>query len=248
MQKSLLETFIRKYSLSGECEASHWYSNADAKTLTVRAHSDTKTVILKITLKQWEGVETCQLALPSSLKLKSMLQPIGDEITFTLNKIHDKITSFTISDPDCEAICTVADYDAFPETLDTDTAEIPTEFEVEVKLTSEFIARLMKSISALNDAKDFVLINNKKGGLDMIINYEETNTNRIRIPVPTLPDKDKMENPMGFSTTILKSIITANENIENAILKVSSRGIAAIGFDDDLFKSTYFLFPTRVIE
>ena len=248
MQKSVLETFIKRYSLSGACEASHWYSDADAKTLTVRAHSDTKTVILKIVLKKWEGVETCQMALPSSLKLKSMLGPIGDEVTFTLNKIRDKVASFTIADPDCEAICTVAEYDAFPETLDTDTADVPIDFEVEVKLTPEFIARLMKAINALNDAKDFVLINNKKGGLDMVINYEETNTNRIRIPVATLPDKDKMDVPMGFSTTILKSILNVNESVENSVLRVSSRGIAVIGFDDDLFKSTYFLFPTRVIE
>ena len=82
----------------------------------------------------------------------------------------------------------------------------------------------------------------------MVINYEETNTNRIRIPVATLPDKDKMDVPMGFSTTILKSILNVNESVENSVLRVSSRGIAVIGFDDDLFKSTYFLFPTRVIE
>ena len=248
MQKSVLETFIKRYSLSGVCEAAHWYSDADAKTLTVRAHSEDKTVILKITLKKWEGVESCQMALPSSLKLKAMLGPIGDEITFTLNKIRDKVASFTIADPDCEAICTVAEYDAFPETLDTDTADVPLDFEVEVKLTQAFITRLTKAMAALSTVKDFVLINNKKGGLDMVINYEETNTNRIRIPVPTLPDKDKMEVPMGFSTPVLKSILGVTEAVENSILRVSSRGIAVIGFDDDLFKSTYFLFPTRVIE
>ncbi len=250
MQKSVLETFIKRYSLGGICEAGHWYSDAEKQTLAVRAHTDTKTVILKVLLKEWKGVETCQLALPSSTKIKSMLSPLGDEIVFTLNKIRDRVANFTISDNDCEAVCTVAEYDAFPETpdLDTDTDNLPTDFEVEAQMTEEFIAKMMKAVAALNEAKDFVIMNNKKGALEMVINYEDTNTNRIRLPLTTLPGKDKLEIPLGFSTPVLKSILNVNDTAGNPVLRVSSRGIAIIGFDDSMFKSTYFLFPTRVIE
>lgn len=250
MQKSVLETFIKRYSLGGICETGHWYSDAEKQTLSVRAHTETKTVILKVVLKDWKGVETFQLALPSSTKIKSMLGPIGDDVVFTLNKVRDNVVNFTISDNDCEAVCTVAIYDAFPETpdLDTDTDNLPTDFEVEVPLTEEFISKMMKAVAALNEAKDFVIMNNKKGGLDMVINYEDTNTNRIRLPLTPLPGKDKLEIPLGFSTPVLKSILNVNDTAGNPVLKVSSRGIAIIGFEDPLFKSTYFLFPTRVIE
>lgn len=274
MKKSVLESFIRRYSLNGICEAAHWYSDAEKQTLTAKAHTETKSVILKAILKKWEGVETCKLAFPSSTKVKSMLGPIGDEIVFTLNKIRDRVANVIISDDDCEAICTVSDYDAFPETLDTDDAEIPTEFDVEIKLTEEFIDKLQKSISALNESKDFVLLNNKKGGLDMVINYEDTNTNRIRLKVDTIEGKDKIDSPIALSTPILKAVIQANEKdqpkkpkaVKTAdstdvsptdvvavpefvpLLKVSSRGIAILTFEDELFKTTYFLFPTRLIE
>jgi len=250
MQKSALENFIKRYSLGGICEAAHWYSDAEKQTLTARAHTETKTVILKVVMKDWKGVETCQLALPSSTKVKSMLGPIGDDVVISLNKVRDRVANFTISDNDCEAICTVAEYDAFPETLDvdSDTVNIPTEFDVEMQLTEEFIAKMMKSIAALNEAKDFVLKNNKKGGLDMIINFEDTNTNRIRFPVPTVPGKDKLDTSMGFATPVFKAILNANDTAGVPILKVSSRGIAIIGFEDPSFKSTYFMFPTRVIE
>lgn len=252
MQKSVFETFIKRYSLGGVCEAAHWYSDSVKQTLTVRAHTETKTVILKVILKDWQGVESCELALPSSTKIKSMLGPIGDDVTFTLNKIRDRVVNFTISDNDCEAVCTVAEYDALPETPDLDgdveADKLPTDFEVEVQMTEEFIAKMMKAVAALNEAKDFVIMNNKKGGLDMVINYEDTNTNRIRLPLTTLPGKDKLEIPLGFSTPVLKSILNVNDTAGNPLLKVSSRGIAIIGFEDPVFKSTYFLFPTRVIE
>lgn len=251
MEKSTLETFIKRYSLSGICEAAHWYSDAEKQTLIARAHTQEKTVILKVTLKKWEGVESCKLALPSSTKIKGMLGPIGDNVTFSLNKIRDRVANFTVSDDDCEAICTVAEYDAFPETLDVDDDtidDIPKEFEVEIKLTESLLDKVKKGVSALKEAKDFVLITNKKGKLDMVINYEDTNTNRIRIPLETVDGKDKLDNPLGYSTPVFKSIIDANDNVEGSILKVSSRGLAIIGFEDDLFKSTYFMFPTRVIE
>lgn len=252
MQKAVLETFIKRYNLGGQCEAAHWYSDAEKQTLTARAHTDDKTVILKVILKEWQGVESCQMAIPISSKIKSMLAPIGDEVTFSVNKIRDRIANFTVSDQDCEAVCTVAEYDAFPETMDTDSdveaSKMPTDFDVEIVLTDDFIGRLSKAMAALNDAKDFVLMNNKKGKLEMIINYEDTNTNRIRLPVETVAGKDKFEIPMGFSTPILKSILNVNDKITDSVLKVSNRGIAVIKFDDPLFKSTYFLFPTRVIE
>lgn len=250
MQKSILENYIKRYSLDGICEAAHWYSDADKQTLTAKSHTETKTVILKVVLKKWEGVETCQLAVPNSTKVKKMLSPIGENVTVSLTKIRDRIANFIISDNDCEAVCTVAEYDAFPETydIDSDSADIPTEFEVEMKLTEEFIERVMKSVSALTEAKDFVILKNKKGGLDMIINYEDINTNRIRIPLKTLDGKDNIDIPMGFSTAALKSILSVNEITPESTLRVSSRGLAVIGFEDDLFKSTYFLFPTRIIE
>lgn len=248
MQKHVLETFVKRYSLGGICETAHWYSDADTKTLTARAHTETKTVILKVILKKWDGVETCQMALPSSSKVKSMLAPIGEDVTVTVHKVRDRIANFTVSDDDCEAVITVAEFDAFPETLDTDSADLPIDFDVEIPLTEEFIERLLKSISALSESKDFVLINNKKGGLDIVINHQDINTNRIRIPVVTLPGKEKIDPPIAFSTPELKAILATNERTQKPVLKVSSRGIAVVTFDDDLFKSTYFLFPTRVIE
>lgn len=271
MQKITFKSFIEKYSLGGICEAAHWYSDAQTQTLIARAHTETKTVVLKVTLKKWEGVETCKMALPSSTKLKSMLSPIGDELLITLNKVRDRIASFTVSDQDCEAICTVAEYDAFPETLDVDTDTVnllPSNWDVEMKLTETFLEKMLKGVAALSEAKDFVLINNKNGGLDMVINYEDTNTNRIRIPVETTEGKNKLDVPLGFSTAVFKAIVSSNKIDRPAepkvkdgdnqppppppppdpIVRVSSQGIAAVEFEDETFKSTYLLFPTRIIE
>jgi len=248
MEKSLIESFVKKYSLAGECEKAHWYSDSVKETLIARAHTDSKTVILKVVMKNWQGMKTCQLALPSSSKIKSMLSPIGDDVTITLNELRERITSFTISDADCEAICTVADYDAFPETLDIDEQEVGSEFEVEILLNKEFKEKWMKAVAALSEAKDFVLMNNKQKKLDMVINYEDINTNRIRLPVATVDGKDQITTPVGFSTAVLKAILAANSDVDGAVLKATGNGMASIEFSDDKFDCKYWLFPTRILD
>jgi len=181
-----------------------------------------------------------------------MISPIGQEFVISLNKSNDRITSFSISDLDCEVICTVAEYDAFPETPDPDNQDyintLPTDYDVEIKLTEEFISKIMKSMSAISESKDFVLMNNKKGELDMIINYQQINTNRIIIPVVTIEGKDKLNIPLAYSTPVFKSIIGANGIVKDSIFKVSNSGISLIQFDDEMFKSSYYMFPTREVE
>ena len=265
MRKDLIEGVLKRYSLNGECEKAHWYSDAEKETLTIRAHTETRTVILKTVLKEWKGMKTCVLALPSSTKVKSLLSPIGDELMFTLNELRDRVYSFTLSDSDCESICTVADFDAFPETLDVDDDNLPNEFEVEIKLTEDFVNLFLKAAASLSEAKDFVFMNNKQKKLDVVINYEDTNTNRIRIPVPTVDGKDQIFSPVAFCTPILRAIIGANTEtvfapkkkvddgdatppIVSPILKVTGRGMARIEFSDERYESKYLLFSTRILD
>jgi hypothetical protein len=120
--------------------------------------------------------------------------------------------------------------------------------EVEILLNTEFKERLVKAMAALSEAKDFVLMNNKQKKLDMIINYEDINTNRIRLPVTTVDGKDQINTPVGFSTPILKAILASNPDVDGAILKATGNGMAAIEFSDDKFDSKYLLFPTRILD
>lgn len=247
MKKSLLEEFISKYSLGKICEKSHWFSDLENKQLEARAHTEEKTLILKVIWKDWEEFETCQIALPSANKVQKMLSPIGEDVSIELNKLRDRIVSFTVSDDDCEAVCTVADFDAFPEAKDVDKATLPDEFDVEIPLEEDLIKRISKSVSALSDADDFVFKTNKNGGIDMIINYETTNTNRIRIPLKTLPNKDTLTNTIGFSTSVFKSIISANPEIVGSVMKISDKGLTMLEVENENFISKYFMFPTRMI-
>lgn len=247
MEKKILESFIEKCNLGKACEASHWYSDSEKETLTARSHTEEKTVILKVVLKKWQGIESCNLTIPNSTKIKAMLSPLGENVSVILNKIRDKIINFTLSDSDCEAICTIAEYDAFPETPDVDEITVPDNYDVEILLNEEFLDRFNKATAALTEAKDSVVMNNKSGGLDMVINYEDTNTNRIRIPLTTVPNKDKLPVNIGISTEILKSILKVNAECldVDSKLKISREGLASLLFEDDTFKSTYFLFSTR---
>ena len=82
----------------------------------------------------------------------------------------------------------------------------------------------------------------KNGSVDtlkLIIGYSTINTNRVTIPVQT----QKMENfqMVSFNAKYFKSILSANKECKEALLQVSSEGLAKISFSSDNFDVTYYL-------
>ena len=69
--------------------------------------------------------------------------------------------------------------------------------------------------------------------------YSSINSNRISISVNCNCDNDI--EPIAFSAKYLKEILTANKGSNKSSLKISSKGLAHVGFEDGDYISNYYL-------
>ena len=70
------------------------------------------------------------------------------------------------------------------------------------------------------------------------LGHSDINTNRISIDVNAEVDGDTK--PISFSAVYLKEILVANKDATNAVLNISTQGLAHIQFDVDIYKSDYY--------
>ena len=74
---------------------------------------------------------------------------------------------------------------------------------------------------------------------EVILGYSKINSNRISINVECECDGDV--EPISFSAKYLKEILNANKGAKSSSLKISPNGLAHVSFENDGFKSNYYL-------
>ena len=107
MKKSILELFIKKFTLEGVIPKVKLKYSATDKTLHARAVADNRSFMVDIILNDFDGfgVDDAVICIGDVEKMKGMLRPFGEDITLSINKSGDRILGFTISDADCEVYC-----------------------------------------------------------------------------------------------------------------------------------------------
>lgn len=246
MNKSTLDTFIKKYNLNGNVESVKIIINDTEKTLKTSAVSEDRNVVINVSIKDFTELETAEIGIYNTAKLKQMLSVLSEDITVKPNIKNDKITSLSFSDTDTQVQYATADSDiiASPKTL----KRLP-DFNVEIDFNENFINKFIKSKNALSDIDNFTLTMNKKKKLEMVIGENsKSNTNKIILDVPTKNGKDTVSKPISFSAKYLKEILTSNNDCDNAVLKVSDEGMASITFEKDNFESVYYLLEIKNVD
>jgi len=241
MDKKIIDTFIQKYYLGGTLEQVRWLSKDG--TLNVTAITSDKKFLTSVTLKKFDGFEDAEVGVLETTRLKQMMTALSDKVDFSLVKDDEdenRFTSMTISDDKTEVQYVVADLDVLPKRPHTKT--IP-EYNVEIKLSEEFIGKFLKAKAALPEVDLFTLVmSKKKNKLEMVLGFSEnTNNNRIALEVDAVKGKDKVKAPISFSAKVLKEIISANDECKNPVLKIAEDGLAYIEVDQDDFNSQYYL-------
>ncbi len=241
MDKKNIDTFIKKYYLGGTLEQVRWM--VANNSLNVTALTSDKKFLTSVTLKKFEGFGDAEVGILETTRLKQMMAALSDDINFKLNLDEEdanRITSMVNSDAKTEVQYVAADLDVLPKR--PKTKALP-DYQVEIKLTDEFIGKFMKAKSALPEVDLFTLVmSKKKKKLEMVLGYSENvNSNRIALEVDAEEGKDSVSAPASFNAKILKEIITANEEVKEPVLKVSEDGLAFLEFDQDGFNAQYYL-------
>ena len=231
MEKQQLNRFVSKYNLAGLVESVKWESKDGS--LSTSFISDYKSVLGNVTMKEFDGTNLT-FGVYDTTKLTKMLSVLGESVDFSINDIDGKVVSLKFKDNSTSVNYMLADLSVIPNV--PDLKQLP-QFNVEIKLDSNFISKFIKAKGAL-DENNFTFVC-KDGKGQIVLGHSNINTNRISIDVDCTCDGDV--NPISFSATYLKEILVANKEANDATLKISSQGLSHIHFEIDKYESNYYL-------
>jgi hypothetical protein len=232
MEKQQLNRFVQKYNLAGLVESVKWESKDGS--LNTSFISDDKSVLGSVTMKEFDS-SNAEFGVYDTSKLTKMLSVLGNDVEFSINDIDGKPVSLKFKDGSTSVNYMLADLSVIPNV--PDLKQLP-DFDVEIKLDSNFINKFIKAKGALADENNFTFVC-KDGKSQIILGYSNINTNRIVIDVDA-SCTDSVD-PISFSATYLKEILVANREATDATLKISSQGLSHIHFEIDNYESNYYL-------
>lgn len=232
MEKARLNRFVSKYSLGGLVESVKW--SADTGVLKTQFISDDKSVLGNVTMSDFKQKDT-EFGVYDTTKLVKMLAVLGTDVEFSISDNNGKPVSLKFKDGTTAINYMLADLSVIPNV--PDLKQLP-EFDIEIKLDQTFINKFIKAKSALADENTFTFVV-KDGRPQIVLGYSNINSNRISIDVDC--EKTDEVTPISFSSTYLKEILVANKEAKDAILKISTQGLAHIHFEVDNYTSDYYL-------
>ena len=242
MNKSQLTNFINKYTLGGEIKSTKWVSNGDS--LATRFISGDKSVVGKVVLSKFKHLEPCELGVYNTAQLGSLLSVLGDDVEVSLSSSGDKFISMELEDTKrkTKSKYMLSDLSVIP--TPPELKNLPSEFELGIKVDAHFINTFISGKGALSEAETFTILT-ENDETQIVIGYASIASNRVTIPVETT--KFKLMEPISFNANMFASILSANKDCESATLEVSSQGLSRIKFSIDNYDSEYFLVSTQAV-
>jgi hypothetical protein len=239
MDKYKLTRFIDKYHLGGNVNAVVINSKGD--TLSTRFITGDKALLGELEMNSWSFQDT-ELGVYDTEQLSRLLGVLDDDVTLNLTQSGDKAIALEISDQYSKVNFMLSDKSVInqPPPL----KGIP-EFNLKIKVDTNFITRFIGGKSALPDTDTFTVITSDDG-VKLVIGYSSINTNRVTIPVETETYED-IEN-VSFNANLFKDVLVANKECETATLEVSEKGLSKINFKVDQYDVTYYLVAVQDVD
>ena len=227
MEKLKLDGFINRYNLGGEVE-SVMLNSTDAN-VSVKMISDDKTLLGDVTVTEKE-FPTGDFGIYTTSQLKWLLSVLDSSI-----KVEETTGALKFSDKGTKVQYMLAAPSVIPAV--PDLKALPP-FDSDLTLDDEFVTKFIKSKGALADADTFTFTCKDNKG-EIILGYSSINSNRISINVNCTCEGDI--EPIAFSAKYLKAILIANKGSNKSSLKISSKGLAHLSFEDGDYVSNYYL-------
>ena len=232
MNKHSLNRFIDKYYLGGNC--SSVVIKSDGTNLSTRFITGDKNLLGELKMSDWK-FDKAELGVYNTEQLVKLLSVMSDNISMNLTKAGDKVVSLKISDSSSDVNYMLSDLSV----INTPPAlkSIP-DFEVKVDITPQFISKFIAGKSALPEVDSFTVIT-KDDSVDIVINHQNINTNKVVLPVSVDEITDTIDN-ISFDANLFKEVLSANKECTSSTLEVSSGGLARINFKVDNYDATYY--------
>ena len=240
MQKSKLDKFISKYNLGGNVNSVKWKSSGDS--LSTSFVTPDKSLLGNVKVDKF-SFDSAELGIYQTDQLKSLIGVLGDDISLDLTSAGDRAVSLNVKNGAISIDYVLSDLSVIP---DPPALKRLPEFGTKIKLDTKFINTFVKGKAALSDMDTFTILNGKSGGVEVVIGYSSTNTNRVNIPVETT--SSSLEKPISFNANLFKEVLVANRECTSAVLEVSNEGLAKVNFKVDDYDSTYYVVAMQDVD
>ena len=239
MDKYKLTRFIDKYHLGGNVNSVVINSLGDI--LKTRFITGDKQLLGELEMNSW-NFQDVELGVYDTEQLSRLLGVLDDDVTLNLTQSGDKAIALEISDQYSKVNFMLSDKSVInqPPPL----KGIP-EFQLKIKVDTNFITRFIGGKSALPDTDTFTVITSNDG-VKLVIGYSSINTNRVTIPVETETYEDIEK--VSFNANLFKDVLVANKECETATLEVSEKGLSKINFKVDQYDATYYLVAVQDVD
>ena len=239
MQKSKLDRFIQKYNLGGNVNSVKWKSNGD--TLTTSFVTPDKSLLGNVKVDKFP-FEDAELGVYQTDQLKSLIGVLGDDVSLNVSRAGDKAYSLKVKNGPISVDYVLSDLSVI---ADPPALKRLPEFGTQIKLDNNFINTFIKGKGALSDVDTFTIVNGTNG-VEVVIGYSSTNTNRVNIPVDTTTND--LTDPITFNANLFKEVLVANRECTSAVLEVSNEGLAKVNFKVDDYDSTYYVVAMQDVD
>ena len=239
MQKSKLDRFIQKYNLGGNVNSVKWKS--DGSSLSTSFVTPDKSLLGNVKVDNFQ-FEDAELGVYQTDQLKSLINVLGEDVSLNLLKVDNKAVSLNVKNGSVSIDYVLSDLSVI---ADPPSLKRLPEFGTRIKVDSKFINTFIKGKSALSDVDTFTILNGRNG-IEIIIGYSSTNTNRVNIPVEST--SCDITDPVTFNANLFKEVLVANRECSSAILEVSTEGLAKVNFKVDDYDSTYFIVAMQDVD
>jgi len=242
MSKSKLKRFIEKYTLGGEIKSVKWSS--DGKSLSTRFISGDKSVVGSVLLDKFSDIEPSDLGIYNTPQFSALLGIMGDDVEFKLTSSGDKFISIDMKDTKFKTTAKymLSDLSVIP--TPPELRNLPSEFDLDIKVDSNFINTFIAGKGALADTESFTIVT-KNDKVELVIGFSNVASNRVTIPVE-VENYVELE-PISFNANIFANILNANKECQTASLKISKDGLSKINFNIDDYSSEYYLVATQQV-
>ena len=239
MQKSKLDRFIQKYNLGGNVNSVKWKS--DGTALSTSFVTPDKSLLGNVKVDKF-SFDSAELGIYQTDQLKSLIGVLGDDISLDLTSAGDRAISLNVKNGAISIDYVLSDLSVIP---DPPALKRLPEFGTKIKLDTKFINTFVKGKAALSDIDTFTILNGKSG-VEVVIGYSSTNTNRVNIPVET--ETSDLNKPISFNANLFKEVLVANRECTSATLEVSNEGLARVNFKVDDYDSTYYVVAMQDVD
>lgn len=232
MNKNDFANTIKKYYLDGECNAVKW--TVEDNSLKITFNTGDKSTL---------GYLTANAELPSGEygiyntdKLLSILNALDTDIDVSFNYERNKVVGLNLTDKKIDVSFMLADLSVLPETSNLN--RLP-DWDFEFVVDKNFINTFIKSKKAIQDANYFAFITDDQK-VDVIINYDTINNNRISFSIPATVNKQT--DFIMFNANVLTTILTSNvSDFKTGKISVSELGIMQIEFVSEDCEIKYYM-------